>query len=63
MNKYKVKLMGIFLSFALNLDWPLKQLHIKNAFLNRELEKEVYMYMLSGFEVGCLAVKKVSLWP
>ena len=32
-----------------NLDWPLQQLNIKNAFLNDLLEEEVYMIIPLGF--------------
>ena len=33
----------VLLSLAVNLDWPLLQFDIKNAFLNGDLEEEVYM--------------------
>lgn len=37
-------------SLAANLDWPLHQLDIKNAFLNGDLSEEVYMDVPPGFE-------------
>ncbi|KAK2973611.1 hypothetical protein RJ640_027521 [Escallonia rubra] len=38
----KLNTMRVLLSIAANLDWPLQQLDVKNAFLNGDLE-EVYM--------------------
>ena len=40
----------ILLSLATNLDWPLHQLDVKNAFLNDDLEEEVYMDSPLSFE-------------
>ena len=51
----KLNTIRIILSLAANLDWPLNQLDIKNAFLNGELEEEDYMDMQLGFEEKGLA--------
>ena len=40
----------VLLSLAVNYDWPLHQLDVKNAFLNQDLEEEVYMSLPLGFE-------------
>ena len=39
----KLKTVRVLLSLAANLNWPLHQFDIKNAFLHRDLEEEVYM--------------------
>jgi IS30 family transposase len=46
----KLNSVRVLLSLEANLDWPLHQLDIKNAFLNGELEEEVYMQIPSGLE-------------
>ena len=46
----KLNTIRVLLSLATNLDWPLCQLDVKNAFLNGDLTKEVYMKIPSGFE-------------
>ena len=46
----KLNTIRVLLSLAANLDWPLHQLDVKNAFLNGDLEDEVYMEIPPGFE-------------
>ena len=42
--------MLLILHVAANLDWKILKLDIKNAFLNRELEDELFMDTPLGFE-------------
>ena len=46
----KLNSIHVLLSLAVNLDWRVHQLDIKNAFLNGEFEEEVYMRIPLGFE-------------
>ncbi|KAL4560354.1 hypothetical protein LXL04_032504 [Taraxacum kok-saghyz] len=46
----KLNYIRVLLSLAANLDRPLHQLDVKNAFLNGELEEEVYMDIPQGLE-------------
>jgi hypothetical protein len=45
----KLNSVRVLLSLAANRDWPLQQLDIKIAFLNGDLEEEVYMDAPLGF--------------
>ena len=46
----KLNTICVLLSLATNLDWPLYQLDVKNAFFNGELEEEVYTRLPPNFE-------------
>ena len=62
----KLNMIWVLLSLAANLDWPLHQLDIKNAFLNRDLSEEVYMELSPGFksagQTGQVCKLKKSLY-
>jgi hypothetical protein len=57
----KLNTVRILLSLASNLDWPLYQMDVKNAFLNGDLEEEVYMDIPPGFETSENANKVCKL--
>jgi hypothetical protein len=44
----KLNTVRVLISLAANLDWPLHQFDVKNAFLHRDLEEEVYMDIPPG---------------
>ena len=48
----KLNIVRVLLSLVANLNWQLQQLDIKNAFLNGDLEEEVYMELPNGFDQG-----------
>ncbi|RVW71211.1 Retrovirus-related Pol polyprotein from transposon TNT 1-94 [Vitis vinifera] len=45
----KLNTMRVLLSLAANLDWPLHQFDVKNAFLHGDLEEDIYMDIPSGY--------------
>ena len=46
----KMNTIRILISLAVNLDWPLYQYDIKNAFLHGNLKEEIYMKYPPGYE-------------
>ena len=44
----KINTIRILISLAVNRDWVLQQFDVKNAFLNGDLEEEVYMELPPG---------------
>ena len=48
----KLNTIRILLSLTANLDWPLHQLDIKNAFLNGDLEEKVCIKIPLGLQIS-----------
>jgi Reverse transcriptase (RNA-dependent DNA polymerase)/GAG-pre-integrase domain/Integrase core domain/gag-polypeptide of LTR copia-type len=46
----KLNTIRVLLSLAANLDWPLHQFDVKNAFLHGDLKEEIYMEVPPGWE-------------
>lgn len=46
----KMNTILILISLAINMDWPLLQYDIKNAFLHGDLNEEIYMKIPPGYE-------------
>ena len=44
----KINTIRILISLAVNLDWPLHQFDVKNAFLHGDLPEEIYMELPPG---------------
>ena len=62
----KINSIRVLLSLVVNSNWPLYQLDVKNAFLNGDLEEEVFMSPPPSFEesfgVGKVCKLKKSLY-
>jgi hypothetical protein len=56
----------VLLSIVANLNWPLHQFDVKNAFIHRDLKEEVYMEIPPGLEdsssVGKVCKLKKALY-
>lgn len=57
----KLVTVKMLLSLVVQRSWPVIQLDINNAFLNRELDKEVYMKLPQGINVIML-IPRINKW-
>ena len=63
----KINSIQVLLSLAVKSNWSFHKLDVKNAFLNEDLEEEIFMDQPSGFEekgnkCRVCKLKKISLW-
>lgn len=59
---HRMNTIRILLSYAANLDWNLLQFGVKNAFLNGDLQEEVYMEIPPKQSQGKICIRKESLY-
>jgi hypothetical protein len=57
----KMNSVRTLLSCAVNLDWNIYQMDVKNAFLHGDLQEEVYMHIPPGFETSQTTRKVLRL--
>jgi Reverse transcriptase (RNA-dependent DNA polymerase) len=57
----KMNTIRTIISCAVNFDWNIHQLDVKNAFLHGDLKEEVYMELPSGFDNEQVAGKVCRL--
>ena len=48
----KINTIRVLMSLAANLDWPLQQFDVKNAFLHGDLNEEIYMDLPPGYNTS-----------